>query len=168
MQMMIQCPNCRKTFRGDINADQVVCTECGRPMARSAQISQILEAWYYPRRWFRDVAKPNLNYLLEMLWTAEGQGEKLYAAVAPPNTNYNVFVHQVTRAIAKGVDEGWAHIELPENPFDDDPIYKLSYLDSEKFADAVAAIYPNVNWDETVAVEDLPGEQPAEKAEESK
>lgn len=158
MQTEIQCPSCRGTFLGDVTADQVVCSECRRPVARTAQISQILEKWYYPRRWYRDVAKPTMGYLVEMLWTADGQGEKLYAAVAPPNTNYQVFVHQVTRAIVKGIDDGWARIEIPEDPFGDNPIYKLSYLDSEKFADAVAAIYPDVDWEETIAVEEPVGE----------
>ncbi len=154
MQTDIFCPSCRKMFSGDITADRVECSECGRPLARTAQLSQILEKWYYPRRWYRDVPKPSLNYLLEMLWTADGQGEKLYAAVAPPHTNYEAFVHRVTRAIAKGVDEGWAQIQIPEDPFADNPVYKLSYLDSERFADAVAALFPEVDWDETITVEE--------------
>lgn len=165
MQSEIQCPNCRKTFSGDITADKITCPACEKPLARSAQITQILDKWYYPRRWYRDVAKPSLSYLLEMLWTANGQGEKLFAAVAPPNVNYNVFVHQVTKAIARGVDEGWAKIEIPEDPFGDNPIYKLSYLDSEKFADAVAAIYPEVDWEETVAIDELMGEPKTEATE---
>lgn len=157
MQTDIYCPSCHKTFSGDITADKIECSECGRPLARTAQLTQILEKWYYPRRWYRDVPKPSLNYLLEMLWTADGQGEKLYAAVAPPNTNYEVFVHRVTRAIAKGVDEGWVQVQIPEDPFADNPVYKLSYLDSERFADAVAALFPEVDWDEMVTVEEPEG-----------
>lgn len=155
MQSEIYCPNCRKTFQGDITAEEVVCSACGKPMARTAQLTQVLERWYFPRRWYRDVPRPSLNYLLEMLWTAEGQGEKLYTAVAPPNVNYQVFVHQVTRVIHKGVDEGWAQVEIPEDPYCDDPVYKLTYLDSERFADSVAALYPEVDWDETIAVEEV-------------
>ncbi|MHB1006351.1 MAG: zinc ribbon domain-containing protein [Chloroflexota bacterium] len=155
MQTEIYCPTCRKVFQGDITADSIACANCGQVMTRTAQLSQILERWYYPRRWYRDVPKPSLSFLLEMLWTADGQGEKLYAAVAPPNINYQVFVHQVTRAIQHGVDDGWARVEVPEDPWADNPIYKLSYLDSERFADAVARIYPDVDWDETIAVEDF-------------
>ncbi|MCL4465539.1 MAG: zinc-ribbon domain-containing protein [Chloroflexi bacterium] len=148
------CPNCHKRFATDPGAEQIACASCGKPMARTQQVSQILETWYWPRRWYRDVPKPSLNFLLEMLWTADGQGEKLFTAVAPPNVNYQSFVHQVTRAIMKGVDAGWAQLEVPEDPFADNPIYKLSYLDSEKFADAVTALFPNVDWDETITVEE--------------
>lgn len=157
MQTDIQCPDCRKTFQADITADKVVCSHCERPLARTAQLSQILDKWYYPRRWYRDVPKANLGFLVEALWTAEGQGQRLYAAVSPPNTNYHVFVHQVTRAIMKGIDEGWAKVEIPEDPFCDNPVYKLSYLDSERFADAVAALYPNVDWEETITLEEGEG-----------
>jgi len=154
MQTDIYCPNCHRAFQGDITADEVVCSHCGRPLARTAQLTQILEKWYYPRRWYRDVPKPSLSYLLEMLWTADGQGEKLFAAIAPPNTNYQSFVHRVTRTIMSGVDEGWAKVEIPADAFGDNPIYKLSYLDSERFADRVAALFPDVDWDETITVEE--------------
>ncbi|MDA8216908.1 MAG: hypothetical protein M0Z94_04745 [Dehalococcoidales bacterium] len=154
MQNEIYCSGCRKTFKGDIRADKLICSHCGREMPRSEQLTQVLETWYYPRRWYRDVPRPSLKYLLEMLWTADGQGEKLYTAVTPPNTNYQSFLHQVTRVIFKGVDEGWVKVEIPEDPFSDNPMYKLSYLDSEMFADGVAALFPTVNWDETIAVEE--------------
>ncbi len=156
MQAPIQCPECRETFETDVTADKIVCEHCQSPLPRTKQVEQILERWYYPRRWFRDVTRPSLSYLVEMLWTANGQGERLYAAVSPPHVNYNSFVHQVTRTIIRGIDDGWATIELPEDPFEDDPLYKLSFANSDRFADAVAALYPNVDWDETIAIEQLP------------
>jgi hypothetical protein len=152
--MDFYCTDCRKRFAADPAADKVVCGACGKTLQRTTHLTQVLETWYWPRRWYRDVPKPSLNFLIEMLWTADGQGEKLFAAVAPPNVNYQSFLHQVTRTIMKGVDDGWAKVEIPEEPFADNPIYRLSYLDSEKFADAVAAVFPDVDWDETITVEE--------------
>lgn len=154
MQTEFQCSNCRKKFQAEVQAEKVVCPHCQHPLPRTAQISQILETWYYPRRWYRDVPKMTLGLLVEALWTSDGQGEKMYKAVSPPRTNYQVFVHSVTKALIKGLDEGWVKMEIPEDPFIDNPVYRLSYLDSERFADTVAKLFPDVNWDETITIEE--------------
>jgi hypothetical protein len=67
----------------------------------------------------------------------------------------------VTRAIARGLDEGWMELDFPEDPLADDPVYKLDFKDSDRFAREMEALFPEVDWDETIEVPSgalIPGE----------
>jgi hypothetical protein len=51
----------------------------------------------------------------------------------------------------RGIDDGWAELTFPEDPLGEDPQYVLTIVDSEKFADGVEKLFPEVNWDEPVS-----------------
>ncbi len=93
-----------------------------------------------------------MPYLIERLWTANGQGERLYAGVAPKYTNYDIFRNMVTRLMIRGIDEGWAELTFPSEPLAEDPQYVLTIVDSERFAEGVEKLFPEVDWDEPVSV----------------
>jgi hypothetical protein len=134
------------------------CPRCREKLGKVAQLEQLLARWYEPRRWRADLVRPSVPYLVEQLWTANGQGERLYQGVSPKHANYDVFRHLVTRLIIRGIDEGWADLTFPVDPFAEDPRYELKIVDSERFASGVESLFPEVDWDEPIVVPQV-GEQ---------
>jgi hypothetical protein len=145
------------------------CPSCKTRITRTIQLDQLLARWWEPRRWRADLVKPNVPYLIERLWTANGQGVKLYEGVSPQYTNYDIFRNMITRLMIKGIDDGWAELTFPEDPLAEDPQYVLTIVDSEKFADGVEKLFPEVDWDEPVqmAVAEAVG-KPGKKAKKKK
>ena len=121
-------------------------------LTRIAQLDQLLARWWEPRRWRADLVKPNVPYLIERLWTANGQGERLYTGVSPKYTNYDIFRNMVTRLMIRGIDDGWAELTFPDDPLAEDPQYVLTIVDSERFAEGVEKLFPEVDWDEPVSL----------------
>jgi predicted RNA-binding Zn-ribbon protein involved in translation (DUF1610 family) len=146
------CPSCRKSFESTDWGTVFPCPECGEGVQRIAQLDQLLDQWFYPRRWRADLHEPNPYYLLEKLWTANGQGETLYTGIAPAHANYDVFRHLVTRLVAQGVDEGWVELEFPDDPLEENPVYQLKFGDPDRFARGVERLFPEVDWDEQIEV----------------
>lgn len=146
------CPSCRKNFEGTDWGTVFPCPHCGENVTRIQQLDQLLDQWFYPRRWRADLHEPNPFYLLEKLWTANGQGETLYNGIAPAHANYDVFRHLVTRLVAQGVDEGWVELEFPDDPLDENPVYQLKFGDPDRFARGVERLFPEVDWDEQIEV----------------
>jgi hypothetical protein len=127
------------------------------------QLSQLLDHWWEPRRWRADLHRPTVPFLLEKLWTANGQGEALYAGIGPRHANYSVFRHMVTKTIIRGLDEGWMDLEFPPDPMAEDPVYKLNFKDTDRFANEMERLFPEVNWDEAIEIPAAvqPGKQPS-------
>ncbi|MDQ6671478.1 MAG: hypothetical protein M3069_12135 [Chloroflexota bacterium] len=116
------------------------------------QLDQLLARGWEPRRWRADLVKPNVPYLVERLWTANGQGERLFTGVSPKFTNYDIFRNMVTRLMIRGIDDGWAELTFPAEPLAEDPQYVLTIVDSDKFAEGVEKLFPEVDWDEPVSL----------------
>ncbi len=146
------CPNCSAEVSVDRAGEVVNCPSCGQTLTRVIQLDQLLARWWEPRRWRADLVKPNVPYLVERLWTANGQGERLYSGVSPKYTNYDIFRNMVTRLMIRGIDDGWASLTFPEDPLAEDPQYVLTIVDSERFAEGVEKLFPEVDWDEPVSV----------------
>jgi hypothetical protein len=146
------------------------CPNCKQRLGKVVQLDQLLARWYEPRRWRADLVKPSVPYLVERLWTANGQGERLFAGVGPKYTNYDIFRHLVTRLMIEGIDAGWAELTFPDDPLAEDPQYVLTIVDSERFAESVEKLFPEVDWDEpvSVAVADAVGAEPARGRKKSK
>jgi hypothetical protein len=145
------CPQCGALVPVDKPGDVRPCPSCKKTLTRVIQLDQLLSRWYEPRRWRADLVKPSVPYLIERLWTANGQGERLYSGVSPRYTNYDIFRNMVTRLMIRGIDEGWAELSFPDDPLAEDPQYVLTIVDSEKFAQGVEKLFPEVDWDEPVS-----------------
>ena len=152
VDITIRCPECGQIFAPKHFGAGLTCSRCLKKTPPTAQLAQLLDRWWEPRRWRADLHRPNVNFLLEKLWTANGQGEALYQGIGPKYANYSIFRNMVTRAIARGLDEGWMELEFPEDPLTDDPVYKLNFKDSDRFAREMEATFPEVDWDETIEV----------------
>ena len=151
-QIEFTCPQCGAVVRVDHAGEIRTCASCKQKLGRVAQLDQLLARWWEPRRWRADLVKPNVPYLIERLWTANGQGERLYEGVSPKYTNYDIFRNMVTRLMIRGIDEGWAELTFPPDPLAEDPQYVLTIADSERFAEGVEKLFPEVDWDEPVSV----------------
>lgn len=145
------CPHCGATVLVARAGDTKNCTSCKQKLGKVTQLDQLLARWWEPRRWRADLVKPNVPYLVERLWTANGQGERLYLGVSPKYTNYDIFRNMVTRLMIRGIDEGWAELSFPADPLAEDPQYVLTIVDSERFAEGVEKLFPEVDWDEPVS-----------------
>jgi hypothetical protein len=146
------CPSCAATVTVEQAGEVTDCPSCSQKLGKVAQLDQLLARWWEPRRWRADLVKPNVPYLIERLWTANGQGERLYTGVSPKYTNYDIFRNMVTRLMIRGIDDGWAELTFPEDPLAEDPQYVLTIVDSERFAESVEKLFPEVDWDEPVSV----------------
>lgn len=151
---IITCQQCGAASEGQ-PGQPLACQRCGSSIGILNQLEQCLAAWYEPRRWRADLIEPGVYYLLERLWTADGQAERLYRGLAPRHTNFDVFRFMVTRAIAAGVEQGWVELRFPADPTVEDPAYQLRIRDGERFAREVEALLPDVEWD--AEIEPLPG-----------
>ena len=145
------CPQCGTSISVAHAGEVRTCPSCQHKLTRVAQLDQLLARWWEPRRWRADLVKPNVPYLVERLWTANGQGERLYSGVSPRYTNYDIFRNMVTRLMIRGIDEGWAELTFPDDPLAEDPQYVLTIVQSERFAQEVEKLFPEVDWDEPVS-----------------
>jgi hypothetical protein len=145
------CPQCGAVVSVERAGQPRTCPACKQKIGKVTQLDQLLARWWEPRRWRADLVKPNVPYLIERLWTANGQGDRLYAGVGPKYTNYDIFRNMVTRLMIRGIDEGWAELTFPEEPLAEDPQYVLAIVDSERFAEGVEKLFPEVDWDEPVS-----------------
>jgi hypothetical protein len=145
------CPQCGTVVVVEHAGDVRACPACKQKVGKVVQLDQLLARWWEPRRWRADLVKPNVPYLVERLWTANGQGERLYGGVSPKYTNYDIFRNMVTRLMVRGIDEGWAELTFPDDPLAEDPQYVLTIVDSERFAEGVEKLFPEVDWDEPVS-----------------
>jgi hypothetical protein len=162
------CPTCSATVTVEHAGDVTACKSCSQKLTRVAQLDQLLSRWWEPRRWRADLVKPNVPYLIERLWTANGQGERLYTGVSPRYTNYDIFRNMVTRLMIRGIDDGWAELTFPPDPLAEDPQYVLTIVDSERFAEGVEKLFPEVDWDEPVSVSVAEAVAPAKGSKKSK
>ena len=146
------CPSCGAAISMSRAGESKSCPSCHQKLSKVAQLDQLLARWWEPRRWRADLVKPSVPYLIERLWTANGQGVRLYEGVSPKYTNYDIFRNLVTRLMITGIDAGWAELVFPEDPLAEDPQYVLTIVDSERFAEGVEKLFPEVDWDEPVQV----------------
>jgi hypothetical protein len=146
------CPQCGASVTVDRLGEAKACSSCRQKLTRVAQLDQLLARWWEPRRWRADLVRPSVPYLIERLWTANGQGVRLYEGVSPKYTNYDIFRNMVTRLMIQGIDTGWAELKFPDDPLAEDPQYVLTIVDSERFAEGVEKLFPEVDWDEPVQV----------------
>jgi hypothetical protein len=152
MHKNLRCAECGERYDADLMADAVACPKCRHKLPRIDQVRELLDEWYYPRRWYKDVDRPRARFLVERLWQQQFEPQHLYQTLAPANTNFDVFCFTVTNIVINGVEQGWARLDLPENPLADDPVYRLQITDLDRFTAAMEEAMPDVHWDGDVEV----------------
>ena len=148
----LRCPQCSQRYDANLMADAIVCPFCSHKLPRIDQVRELLEAWYYPRRWHAGVDHPRARFLVERLWQQQFEPQQLYQTLAPTSTNFEVFCFTVTNVVIDGVEKGWVRLDLPEDPLIEDPLYRLQITDMDKFTAAMEEAMPDVHWDADVDV----------------
>src|SRR5437764_14976091 len=90
------CPQCGTIVAVEQAGDVRACPACKQQIGSVVQLDQLLARWSEPRRWRADLVKPNVPYLVERRWTANGRGERLYSCVSTNFTNYDTSRPMVT------------------------------------------------------------------------
>jgi DNA-directed RNA polymerase subunit RPC12/RpoP len=148
----LRCAKCGQRYDANLVADAIACPHCEHKLPRIDQVRELLEEWYYPRRWKKDIDHPRARFLVERLWQQQFDPQQLFQTLAPASTNYEVFCYAVTDVVIAGIEQGWVRLDLPQNPLADDPVHRLQMTDLDKFTAAMEEAMPDVHWDEDVDV----------------
>jgi hypothetical protein len=98
-------------------------------------------------RWFAPPAQgvsefyPRHLKLIELMWTAEGRGREMYAALGLEKLSYSQFLTRATQLVVRGLAEGWIEVDLPAAPTPDDHAYGIRFVDPERWADELTAAF---------------------------
>src|SRR5438270_13332751 len=137
MAIDFTCPHCGTTISVEHAGETHTCPTCKQTLGKVAQLDQLLARWWEPRRWRADLVKPNVPYLIERLWTANGQGERLYAGVSPQYSSYDIFRNLVTWPLIRGIHDGWPEVPFPSGLLAEAPQGVLTIVCSERFPEGV-------------------------------
>jgi hypothetical protein len=89
--------------------------------------------------------------LIELIWTADGRGREMYAALALEKVSYSQFVTRATQVVVRGLAEGWIEIDMPPAPTADDSLYRVRFVEADRWADELTAAFAlNLLYDEQV------------------
>ncbi len=79
--------------------------------------------------------------MIRMIWTANGMGERYYAAL-DPGVSYSKFESEVTDLVCRAAFEGWVKILIPSSPLGaTDDSYRLDIADEERFVLEMSALF---------------------------
>ena len=78
--------------------------------------------------------------MVELLWTHDNRGREYYD-ILRPKVSYGRFVKMVTQLVCRGLEEGWAELQLPPAPVPDDRAYQLIFADPDRFAEEMARLF---------------------------
>jgi hypothetical protein len=79
--------------------------------------------------------------LIELIWTADGRGREMYAALGLEKVSYSQFVIRATQVVVRGLAEGWLEVDLPPAPTADDSLYRVRFVDADRWADELTAAF---------------------------
>jgi hypothetical protein len=89
--------------------------------------------------------------LIELIWTADGRGREMYEALGLEKVSYTQFVTRATQVVVRGLAESWIEVDLPPAPTADDSLYRVRFVDADRWADELTAAFAvNLPSDEQV------------------
>jgi hypothetical protein len=65
----------------------------------------------------------------------------MYAALGPKRISYAQFVSRATQLVVRGLAEGWIQVDIPTAPTTDDAAYGIRFIDPERWADELTALF---------------------------
>lgn len=116
---------------------QRTCIECGGPYRPMALLEGLVDRWLAPPVQHVSEFYPRHLKLIELMWTANGRGRETFEALGLPKVSYTQFVTRATQVVIHGLAEGWIVADLPAAPTDDDEVYRVRFLDADRWAEAL-------------------------------
>ena len=117
------------------------CTECGGTFAPMGPLASIVDRWFAPAPQRTNIFYPRHRKLLELIWTADDRGREMYDALQLDHVSYDQFVRRATDLLELGLAEGWIVAQLPAAPSQDDGDYAIHFLDPDRWADELTALF---------------------------
>jgi hypothetical protein len=117
------------------------CPDCGGDFEPMGPLAAIVDRWFAPPPQKVAVYYPRHRKLIELLWTADGRGRETYEALQPPKVSYDAFLRRATDLVERGLAEGWIVAHIPAAPSENDADYQLDFLDPERWADELTALF---------------------------
>ena len=131
-----------------------MCAECGGPYREMALLEGLVDRWFAPPAQHISDLYPRHLKLIELIWTAEGRGREMYAALGLTRVSYTQFVSRATQLVVRGLVEGWIQVDIPVAPTPDDEAYRVRFVDPERWADELTALFEaNLPSEDQVASE---------------
>ena len=118
-----------------------MCAECGGPYRPMALLEGLVDRWFAPPAQHISELYPRHLKLIELMWTAEGRGREMYAALGLERVSYPQFVRRATELVVRGLAEGWIEADLPAAPTPDDKAYRIRFVDADRWADELTAAF---------------------------
>jgi hypothetical protein len=106
-----------------------------------ALLEGLVDRWFAPPAQHVSEFYPRHLKLIELMWTAEGRGREMYAALELEKVSYSQFVARATQLVVRGLAEGWIEVDLPAAPTPDDSAYGVRFIDPERWADELTAAF---------------------------
>jgi hypothetical protein len=106
-----------------------------------APLEGLVDRWFAPPAQHISELYPRHLKLVQLMWTGEGRGREMYAALGPTKVSYAQFVNLATQLVVRGLAEGWIEADIPAAPTPDDEAYRIRFVDPERWADELTALF---------------------------
>ena len=124
-----------------------------------AFLEGLVDRWFAPPAQHVSEFYPRHLKLIELMWTAEGRGREMYAALALDKVSYSQFVSRATQVVVRGLAEGWIEADIPAAPTDEDEGYRIRFVDPERWADELTAAFSdNLRLEERLPSGEIEGD----------
>lgn len=117
------------------------CADCGGSFRPMGLLEGLVDRWFAPPDHRVSEFYPRHLKLIELMWTAQGRGREMYEALGLEKVSYSQFVTRGTDVLIEGLREGWIVAEIPSAPEEDDTVYRIRYVDSDRWADRLLAAF---------------------------
>src|SRR5215216_6667354 len=116
------------------------CSECGGYLLHFGPLEGLVDRFFAPP----DQVDSQLHHrhvqMVELLWTQDNRGRE-YFDIIQPQVSYSRFVKLVTVLVFRGLQEGWAELQLPPAPVPDDRAYKLVFTQPDRFVEEMTRLF---------------------------
>jgi hypothetical protein len=106
-----------------------------------ALLEGLVDRWFAPPAQHISELYPRHLKLIELMWTADGRGREMYAALGLTKVSYSQFVSRATQLVVRGLAEGWIQADIPTAPTTDDTAYAIRFVDPDRWAGELTALF---------------------------
>jgi hypothetical protein len=106
-----------------------------------ALLEGLVDRWFAPPAQHVSELYPRHLKLIELMWTADGRGQEMYAALGLERVSYPQFVRRATELVVRGLAEGWIMADIPAAPNPDGKEYRVRFVDADRWADELTSAF---------------------------